>query len=83
MTNPNDSVSLAPKGGKFGVYCPAEFSKELENCEKNIDYAGESGGDSFYIRKTYENCGDFIPDTCMQVNIVELPYANMFYCLMY
>lgn|SRR3989338_1535696 len=71
--------------GKFGVYCPAEFSEELENCIDKIDYSlykgkAVEGTDAYYIDNVYLSCWEVIPDTCMQVNIVELPYANMYYC---
>lgn len=75
----------SPSGGKFGVYCPAKFSKDLDVCEKKINWSSYddplSGTDGFIIDKIYKNCWESIDDSCMFVNTVREPYYNMFFCL--
>ena len=79
----------SPLKGKFGVYCSAKFPKLLDNCVKEKVQCGvgefqKDCSDSALIKGTYKNCWDLIPDTCMQVNIIDANYyGDMFYCLIY
>ncbi len=74
-----------PSGGKFGVYCPTEFSADLQSCKSKINYSEHSEesnyqSDGFFIHYTYLGCWDEIPEDCMFTGIIVEPYVNLFFC---